>query len=110
MVALVVIMASIAVALTVVAITVVYAQAWPWALVLLLSVLLRSVLRPRVLITPPAITALPPRSLVRTATIFTPLQPLRTHAIMAAIRAEIGNAEANARALRPAHSRCHRIS
>jgi len=104
-VALVVIMASIAVALTVVAITVVYAQAWPWALVLL-----RSVLRPRVLITPPAITALPPRSLVRTATIFTPLQPLRTHAIMAAIRAEIGNAEANARALRPAHSRCHRIS
>jgi hypothetical protein len=63
---------SIAVAFTAVASTVVYAREWRSASVLPLSVLLRSVLPPRVLITPPAITALPPRSVVHTATIIMP--------------------------------------
>ena len=60
---------SIAVAFTVVATTVVFARGWRSASVLPPSVLLRSVLPPRVLITPPAITVLLRRSVVRTATI-----------------------------------------
>ena len=63
---------SIAAAFTVVATTVVFARGWRSASVLPLSVLLRSVLPPRVLITPPAITVLPPRSVVRTATTIMP--------------------------------------
>ena len=57
------------VAFTVVATTVVYALEWRSASVLPLSVLLQLALLLRVLITPPVITALPPRSVVHTATI-----------------------------------------
>jgi len=63
---------SIAVEFTVVATTVVFAREWRSASVLPPSVLLRSVLPPRVLITPPAIAALLPPSVVHTATIIMP--------------------------------------
>ncbi len=63
---------SIAVAFTVVATTVVYAREWRSASVLPLSVLLQSALPPQVLITPLAITARLPRSVVHTATIIMP--------------------------------------
>jgi len=59
----------IAVAFTVVATTAACAQEWRSASVLPLSVLLQLALLLRVLITPPVITALPPRSVVHTATI-----------------------------------------
>jgi hypothetical protein len=65
------------VAFIVAASTVVYAPEWRWASVLLLSVLLQSVLPPQARITGQvimrqAITALPPRSVVHTATITMP--------------------------------------
>jgi hypothetical protein len=62
----------IAVAFTVVATTAACAQEWRSASVLRQSVLLQSALPPQVLITPLAITALLPRSVVHTATIIMP--------------------------------------
>ncbi len=76
----------IAVAFTVAASTVVCGREWRWASVLLPSALPRSALLPPVLITHLVITARPPRSLVHTVTIIIPLRPMRTHAIMAAMR------------------------
>ena len=68
----VIVVVSIVAAFTVVAITVVYARAWRWALVLLRLELPPSVRLPRALITAgQAITALR-RSVVRTATIIMP--------------------------------------
>ena len=79
-----IVVVSIVAALTVVAITVVYARAWRWASVLLRLVLPPWVLLLQVLITAgQAITALPRLSVVHTATIIMPLQPLITHALMA---------------------------
>jgi hypothetical protein len=68
-----IVVVSIVAALTVVAITVVYARAWRWASVLLRLVLPPSVLLLQVLITAgQAITALPRLSVVHTATIIMP--------------------------------------
>jgi hypothetical protein len=68
-----IVVVCIVAAFTEVAITVVYARAWQWALVLLRLVLPRSVLLLRALITAgQAITAQPRRSDVHTATIIMP--------------------------------------
>jgi hypothetical protein len=86
-------------AFTVVASTVVYDREWQWASVLLRSVLPRWVPPPRVLITGQVTTALPPRSVVHTATIITPPTTAAYRRRNGFNAADIERAEANAAAL-----------
>ena len=85
---------STAAAFTVVATTVVYAQEWQSASVLPLSELRQSALPQRV-----PITALPPRSVVHTATIITPPTTAVYRRRNGFNGADIERAEANAAAL-----------